>query len=142
MGYRWDQPAYSLSYANRRRLEIARAMATEPRVLLLDEPAAGMSHDGRERLAALLLRLRASGLAIVLVEHDLKLVRSIADTVTVLDAGAVLARGLPRDVAADPLVVRAYLGIEPGGRSGDLSRTRRRTHNLPRTPRRRAAPAG
>jgi len=113
MGYRWDQPAYSLSYANRRRLEIARATATNPRILLLDEPAAGMTADERATLRHVLRRLAGNGLALLLVEHDMRLVNDVADHVTVLEAGRVIASGRPDAVRADPAVRIAYLGQVP-----------------------------
>jgi len=100
----------SLPGADQRLVAIVTALAARPRVLLLDEPAAGMSAERREDLVELLDRLRGLGLAIVLVEHDLRLVRAVADVVTVLDAGAVIARGTPRAVASRKAVQRAYLG--------------------------------
>jgi ABC-type branched-subunit amino acid transport system ATPase component/ABC-type branched-subunit amino acid transport system permease subunit len=100
----------SLPGAEQRLVAIVTALTARPRVVLLDEPAAGMSQDRREDLVALLDRLRGLGLAIVLVEHDLRLVRAVADVVTVLDAGTVIARGTPRAVADRKAVQRAYLG--------------------------------
>ena len=100
----------SLPGAEQRLVAIVTALAARPRVVLLDEPAAGMSQGRREDLVALLDRLRGLGLAIVLVEHDLRLVRAVDDVVTVLDAGTVIARGTPRAVAARKAVQRAYLG--------------------------------
>jgi len=112
MGYRWDQPAYSLSYANRRRLEIARAMATEPRIILLDEPAAGMNPVETHEMTELIGRLRdAGGYTILVIEHDMHVVEGISDRVIALDHGIKIAEGSFDAVATDPRVVEAYLGL-------------------------------
>jgi branched-chain amino acid transport system ATP-binding protein len=112
MGYRWDQPAYSLSYANRRRLEIARAMAAEPRILLLDEPAAGMNPVETHEVTELIGQLRAdAGYTILVIEHDMHVVEGISDRVTALDHGIKIAEGSFEEVATDARVVEAYLGI-------------------------------
>ena len=113
MGYRWNQPAYSLSYANRRRLEIARATATRPRVLLLDEPAAGMNPVETHEIAELIGKLRdEGGYTILLIEHDMHVVESISDRVVALDHGTKIAEGTFEQVATDPRVVEAYLGTK------------------------------
>jgi len=113
MGYRWDQPAYSLSYANRRRLEIARAMATEPRILLLDEPAAGMNPVETQEITELIAQLRDDGgYTILVIEHDMHVVEGISDRVAALDHGLKIAEGSFEQVATDARVVEAYLGIK------------------------------
>ena len=111
MGYRWNQPAYSLSYANRRRLEIARATATRPRILLLDEPAAGMNPVETHEIAELIGQLRTEGgYSILVIEHDMHVVEGISDRVIALDHGEKIAEGTFDQVATDPRVVEAYLG--------------------------------
>ncbi len=109
---RRDQPAYSLSYANRRRLELARVLAARPRFVLFDEPAAGMNPSETAELTDLLLALRAEQpqLGILVVEHKLSLVRRIADHAIVLNQGRVLATGTPAEALDHPEVVEAYLG--------------------------------
>src|SRR5256885_13376556 len=112
MGYRWDQPAYSLSYANRRRLEIARAMAAEPRILLLEEPAAGMNPAETHEITELIGRLREDGgYTILVIEHDMHVVEGISDRVVALDHGVKIAEGSFEEVATDERVVEAYLGL-------------------------------
>jgi branched-chain amino acid transport system permease protein len=102
-----------LTSGDQRLLQIARAVATGAQVLLLDEPAAGMTADERSRLTAVLRTLAGNGSAVLLVEHDMRLVGEVADEVTVLDQGRVLATGTPTEVRADPAVRRAYLGGAP-----------------------------
>ena len=112
VGYRWDQPAYSLSYANRRRLEIARAMGTKPRLLLLDEPAAGMNPVETREMTELIGRLRdEGGYTILVIEHDMHVVEGISDRVIALDHGEKIAEGTFEEVATNPRVVEAYLGL-------------------------------
>jgi branched-chain amino acid transport system ATP-binding protein len=112
MGYRWDQYAYSLSYANRRRLEIARAMATQPRILLLDEPAAGMNPHETHEITELIGKLRTEGgYTILVIEHDMHVVEGISDRVIALDHGVKIAEGSFDSVATDERVIEAYLGL-------------------------------
>jgi ABC-type branched-subunit amino acid transport system ATPase component len=113
-GYRWDQPAYVLSYANRRRLEIARALATRPRLLMLDEPAAGMNPNETHEISELIGRLRDElSLAILVIEHDMHVVEGISDRVVALDHGVKITEGSFNAVATHPAVVEAYLGRDP-----------------------------
>jgi ABC-type branched-subunit amino acid transport system ATPase component len=113
-GYRWDQPAYSLSYANRRRLEIARALATGPRLLLLDEPAAGMNPAETHEVTELISRLRDERhVSILVIEHDMHVVGRCSDRVVALDHGVKIAEGGFDQVASHPAVVEAYLGHDP-----------------------------
>ncbi len=112
MGYRWNQPAYSLSYANRRRLEIARATATQPRILLLDEPAAGMNPAETQEITKLISQLRREGgYTILVIEHDMHCVEGCSDRVVALDHGVKIAEGSFEAVATDPDVIEAYLGV-------------------------------
>ncbi|MCY4163985.1 MAG: ABC transporter ATP-binding protein [bacterium] len=111
IGYRMDQPAFSLSYANRRRLEIARAMATQPKLILLDEPVAGMNPVETAELTGMIRRLRDEwGFAIIVIEHDMGVVREVSDRVVVLDHGVKIAEGSYEQVSKNSQVIEAYLG--------------------------------
>ena len=110
-GYRQEQPAFVLSYANRRRLEIARALATEPRLILLDEPTAGMNPRETLEMRDHIVRMRDElGLTVVVIEHDMRVVKGVSDRVIACDYGRKIAEGTYEEVAHDPHVIEAYLG--------------------------------
>ena len=118
-GYRWDQPAYSLSYANRRRLEIARALATQPSLLLLDEPAAGMNPAETHEVTELIGQIRDEReISILVIEHDMHVVSGCSDRVVALDHGVKIAEGGFDQVANHPAVVEAYMGRHPEDLTG------------------------
>jgi branched-chain amino acid transport system ATP-binding protein len=115
-GYRQDQPAFALSYANRRRLEMARAMATEPTILLLDEPTAGMNPRETLELRDLIVRMRDErGLTVLVIEHDMRVVKGVSDRVVALDYGRKIAEGSYEEVANNEQVIEAYLGTGAAG---------------------------
>ena len=111
---RANQSARNLPYGDQRRLEIARAMATQPKLLLLDEPAAGFNPAEKRALAGLIRAIRDRGLTILLIEHDMSLVMSVCENINVLDFGKRIAEGAPEVIRADPKVVEAYLGAPAG----------------------------
>lgn len=118
VGYRFDQPAFVLSYANRRRLEIARAMGTEPTLLLLDEPTAGMNPMETAELTDLIGKLRSEkGFTVVMIEHDMKVVGNVSDRVVVLDHGVKIAEGSYAEVSSNEDVIEAYLGRPAEGKT-------------------------
>ncbi|MGQ0670900.1 MAG: ABC transporter ATP-binding protein [Actinomycetota bacterium] len=115
-GYRQEQPAFALSYANRRRLEMARALATEPDLLLLDEPTAGMNPHETLELRDHIVRMRDErGLTVMVIEHDMRVVKGVSDRVVACDYGRKIAEGSYEKVANDPHVIEAYLGTKAAG---------------------------
>ncbi len=109
---RYDEPAGNLSYGNQRLLEIARALASEPRFLILDEPAGGMNDQETAELILLIRAVQERGITVLLIEHDMNLVMRVCDRLVVLEYGAMLAEGTPAEIKRNPQVIEAYLGAE------------------------------
>lgn len=118
LGDKADVNASALSYGDQKRLEIARAYATDPQILLLDEPVAGLNRAERDEMTALIRSLHESGLTIILIDHDMRVVMSISDRILVLNYGKTVTEGKPAEVRANPEVIAAYLGEEAEGLEG------------------------
>ncbi|MGA9755710.1 MAG: ABC transporter ATP-binding protein [Desulfobaccales bacterium] len=112
LGGKADEPAEALAYGDQRRLEIARALAQQPQLLLMDEPAAGLNPRETEELMALMEKLQSLGITLLVIEHDMTLVMGLCHRIVVLDHGQVIAAGAPREIRRDPRVIEAYLGRE------------------------------
>jgi branched-chain amino acid transport system ATP-binding protein len=126
LAHRANELAGSLAYGEQRRLEIARALATGPGVILLDEPAAGTNPVEKRELAALIRQINGEGVSVLLIEHDMKLVMSVADRIVVLNFGKRIAEGTPEQIQRDPAVVAAYLGTSEEEAEQELE-----THDQP-----------
>ena len=112
--------AGTLSYGEQRRLEIARALATQPKLLLLDEPAAGMNDAEKQQLMAEIIKLDENGLTILIIEHDMRFIMELCKQITVLNFGRVVAQGNPDQIRRHPQVIEAYLGSDDGSDSGQV----------------------
>ena len=111
IAHRGQEKAKNLPYGDQRRLEIARALATEPKLLCLDEPAAGFTHSEKAALVELIRKIRDDGYTVLLIEHDMRLVMGVADRIVVLEFGRKIAEGVPSEIREDPAVIAAYLGV-------------------------------
>ena len=109
---RADELAQNLPYGDQRRLEIARAMATKPQLLCLDEPAAGFNPAEKQRLMELIRKIRDQGITVLLIEHDMSLVMGVTDRIVVLEFGRKIAEGTPAEIRDNPAVIAAYLGVD------------------------------
>jgi branched-chain amino acid transport system ATP-binding protein len=118
---RADELAENLSYGDQRRLEIARAMATRPKLLCLDEPAAGFNPAEKQRLMELIRKVRDQGITVLLIEHDMRLVMGVTDRIVVLEFGRKIAEGTPEEIRDNPAVIAAYLGVEEDETDADAS---------------------